>query len=87
VTVNAGVCRNSEGRLAGSTLTLDRALRNIVKLGASLEDALRMLTCNPAKLLGIENKKGRLHANADADIVLLNEDLQVTQVYTRGLPV
>jgi N-acetylglucosamine-6-phosphate deacetylase len=87
VTVNAGVCRNSEGKLAGSTLTLDRALRNIVKLGASLEEALRMLTFNPAKLLGIENKKGRLHANADADIVLFNENLEVTQVYTRGLPV
>ena len=87
VTVSGGVCRNSEGKLAGSTLTLDRALRNIVKLGASVEDAVRMLTANPAKLLGIENKKGRLHANADADIVLFNEALQVTKVFTRGLPV
>lgn len=87
VTVSSGVCRNSEGKLAGSTLTLDRALRNIVKLGTSVEDALRMLTANPAKLLGIENKKGRLHANADADIVLLNEQLEITQVYTRGLAV
>jgi N-acetylglucosamine-6-phosphate deacetylase len=81
------VCRNSEGKLAGSTLTLDRALRNIVGLGASLSDALRMLTLNPATLLGIEHKKGILHANADADIVLLDESLQVTQVLTRGLPV
>jgi len=87
VTVIDGVCRNSEGNLAGSTLTLDRALRNIVNLGVPLEDALGMLTANPAKVLGIERKKGRLHANADADIVLLNERLEVTQVYTRGLPV
>lgn len=87
ITVSGGVCRNSEGKLAGSTLTLDRALRNIVALGAKLEDALRMLTYNPAKLLGIENKKGALHANADADVILLSEDLQVTQVYTRGLRV
>jgi N-acetylglucosamine-6-phosphate deacetylase len=86
VTVSGGVCRNSEGTLAGSTLTLDRALRNIVKLGASVGDALRMLTYNPAKLLGIEHKKGVLHANADADVVLLNEALEVTQVFTRGLP-
>ena len=62
VTVSGGVCRNPEGKLAGSTLTLDRALRNIVKLGDSLGDALRMLTLNPAKLLGIEYKKGVLHA-------------------------
>ena len=87
VTVSGGVCRSAEGRLAGSTLTLDRALRNIVKLGNSLGDTLRMLTLNPAKLLGIEHKKGTLHANADADVVLLNEALQVTQVFTRGLPV
>jgi N-acetylglucosamine-6-phosphate deacetylase len=87
VTVSGGVCRNAEGRLAGSTLTLDRALRNIVKLGASLEHALQMLTWNPAKLLGIEHKKGALHTNADADIILLNDRLEVTQVYTRGLAV
>jgi N-acetylglucosamine-6-phosphate deacetylase len=87
VTVISGVCRNSEGRLAGSTLTLDRALRNIVNLGALLGDALRMLTLNPATLLGIEHKKGTLHPSADADLVLLNEALEVTRVYARGLPV
>jgi N-acetylglucosamine-6-phosphate deacetylase len=84
VTVSGGVCRNAEGRLAGSTLTLDRALRNIVNLGASLADALRMLTLNPAKLLGIEFKKGVLHAGADADIVLLDESLNLRRVWTRG---
>ena len=86
VTVSGGVCRNIEGKLAGSTLTLDRALRNIVNLGASLPGALGMLTMNPAKLLGIEHKKGVLRANADADIILLNERLEITQVYARGLP-
>lgn len=84
VTVSGGVCRNAEGKLAGSTLTLDRALRNIVGLGAPLSDALRMLTLNPAKLLGIEHKKGSLGAGADADIVLLDDALNVTQVWTRG---
>jgi N-acetylglucosamine-6-phosphate deacetylase len=87
ITVSGGICRSSEGKLAGSTLQLDRALRNIVKLGASLGDALRMLTLNPATLLGIEHKKGALRPNVDADIVLFNEALEVTQVYTRGLPV
>lgn len=87
VTVSGGVCRNAEGNLAGSTLTLDRALRNIVNLGASLREALGMLTLNPATLLGIEHKKGTLRPNADADLVLLNEALEVTRVFTRGLPV
>jgi len=84
VTVSGGVCRNAEGKLAGSTLTLDRALRNIVGLGTSLGDALRMLTLNPATLLGIECKKGSLRVGADADIVLLDESLNVTKVWTRG---
>ena len=86
VTVLNGVCRNAEGKLAGSTLTLDRALRNIVALGIPLPDAARMLTTNPAKLLGIEFKKGALRTGADADIVLLDQNLQITNVWTRGIP-
>ena len=86
ITVSGGVCRDAEGKLAGSTLTLDRALRNVVALGITLQDAVRMLTENPAKLLGIEFKKGALRTGADADIVLLDENLQVTNVWTRGLP-
>ncbi len=84
VTMSGGICRNSEGKLAGSTLTLDRALRNIVGLGIPLADAVRMLTLNPASLLGIEFKKGALRVGADADIVLLDEGLQLTNVWVRG---
>jgi N-acetylglucosamine-6-phosphate deacetylase len=85
VTVVDGVCRNAEGKLAGSTLTLDRALRNIIALGVPLANAVRMLTLNPATVLGIEFKKGALRTGADADILLLNEALQVTHVWTRGI--
>jgi N-acetylglucosamine-6-phosphate deacetylase len=85
VTVSGGVCRNAEGTLAGSTLTLDRALRNIVALGISLPDAVRMLTLNPASLLGIEFKKGSLRAGADADILLLDEGLHLAGVWARGV--
>jgi N-acetylglucosamine-6-phosphate deacetylase len=86
VNVVDGVARNSEGNLAGSTLTLDRALRNIVRLGWSLSDTVRMLTANPAKLLGLEFKKGALRTGADADLVLLNEALEITNVWARGVP-
>jgi N-acetylglucosamine-6-phosphate deacetylase len=85
VTLSGGVCRNTEGKLAGSTLTLDRALRNIVALGASVADAVRMLTLNPASLLGIEFKKGALRVGADADVVLLDEGLHVVRVWARGV--
>jgi N-acetylglucosamine-6-phosphate deacetylase len=84
-TVSGGVCRNTEGKLAGSTLTLDRALRNIVALGTSLADAVRMLTLNPASLLGIEFKKGALRVGADADVVLFDEGLHVAHVWARGV--
>lgn len=85
VTVSGGVSRNAEGKLAGSTLTLDRALRNIVNLGIPLADALRMLTLNPATLLSIEFKKGALRCGADADLLLLDAALNLTQVWTRGV--
>lgn len=85
VTVVDGVCRDAAGKLAGSTLTLDRALRNIVALGIPLANAVRMLTLNPATILGIEFKKGALRTGADADILLLNEALQITHVWARGI--
>jgi N-acetylglucosamine-6-phosphate deacetylase len=84
VRVSGGVCRNAEGKLAGSTLTLDCALRNIVALGVGLADALSMLTANPARLLGLEGRKGALVPGANADLVLLDAKLQVKDVMTRG---
>lgn len=84
VIVTGGVCRNTEGRLAGSTLTLDRGLRNVVALGVPFADAVRMLTLNPARLLGLEKKKGVLAPGADADLVLLDENLQVTGGFCCG---
>ena len=85
VNVSGGVCRSADGKLAGSTLTLDRALRNVVDLGVPLTDAIAMLTANPARLLGIEKRKGSLVPGADADIVLLDSKLQVAGVMTRGV--
>jgi N-acetylglucosamine-6-phosphate deacetylase len=79
------VVRNAEGKLAGSALTLDRALRNIMALGVGMMDALRMLTYQPAKLLGLEKRKGVLAAGADADLVLLDGKMEIAGVMTRGV--
>jgi N-acetylglucosamine-6-phosphate deacetylase len=84
VTVRDGVCRNGEGKLAGSTLTLDRALRNVVALGVSLKDAVRMATVLPARRLGLAGKKGIIAVGADADLVALTPELHVAGVMTRG---
>lgn len=85
VIVKDGVCRSADGKLAGSTLTLDRALRNVVSLGVPLSDALPMLTENPARLLGLESRKGVLAPGADADLVILDEKLHVVGTMTRGV--
>ncbi len=84
VTVKDGVCRNAEGKLAGSTLTLDRALRYVVALGVPLADAVRMATVLPARRLGLAGKKGILAVGSDADLVALTPDLRVAGVMTRG---
>jgi N-acetylglucosamine-6-phosphate deacetylase len=85
VNVTNGVCRNAEGKLAGSTLTLDRAVRQMVSLGVGLQDVVSMATLNPARVIGMETRKGILAAGADADLVLLDEQLQVAGVMTRGV--
>jgi N-acetylglucosamine-6-phosphate deacetylase len=85
VHVSGGVPRSADGKLAGSTLTLDRALRNIVALDVPLSGALAMLTANPARLLGLDGKKGALAPGADADLVFLDARLEVAGVMTRGV--
>jgi N-acetylglucosamine-6-phosphate deacetylase len=85
VSVKGGVCRNSEGKLAGSTLTLDRALRYLVELGVPFIEAVRMATVLPARRIGLAGKKGILAIGADADLVLLTQDLRVDAVMTRGV--
>ena len=84
-TVSGGVCRNAEGRLAGSTLTLDRAVRHMAGLGVPLRQAVQMATLNPARRLGIADKKGVLAPGADADLLLLTNDLEVAGVMARGV--
>jgi N-acetylglucosamine-6-phosphate deacetylase len=84
VKVSGGVARNAEGKLAGSTLTLDRALRNMVALGVPLSSALRMVTANPAKQIGLGARKGVLAPGADADLVFLDDKLEISGVMTRG---
>jgi N-acetylglucosamine-6-phosphate deacetylase len=85
VTVSGGVCRNREGKLAGSTLTLDRALQHMVRLGVPLIEAVRMATLNPAQRVGMAERKGVLAAGADADMIFLTPELKVANVYTRGV--
>jgi N-acetylglucosamine-6-phosphate deacetylase len=84
VHVQQGVCRDAEGRLAGSTLTQDRALKNLLEwTGWRLDDALPALTANPAQALAIEGR-GRIEPGAFADLVLLDKNFDVDRTYVSG---
>lgn len=75
----------SDGTRAGSTLTQIRALRNLKKFtGYSLEELLPLFTENPARLIGVYDRKGSIADGKDADLVLLTENLDIDGVFVRG---
>ena len=85
VKVTDGVCRNIEGRLAGSTLTQDRALQNMMRwTKVSLAEAVFMTSRNPAESMGIAGHKGSIEPGLDADLVLLDDDLNVQMTFCEG---
>ncbi len=78
--------RLKDGTRAGSTLTQIGALRNAVKFtGRPLEEILPIYTENPAKLIGVFDRKGSIAPGKDADLIVLDENLQIESVYLRGI--
>ncbi|ADL41461.1 N-acetylglucosamine-6-phosphate deacetylase [Caldicellulosiruptor obsidiansis OB47] len=82
VKVENGICKLADGTIAGSTLTIDKAIKNLTKIGIRLEDALRSATYNPSRLLSLEC--GAIKEGFRADFVLMDEDLNVKEVYVGG---
>lgn len=84
VTKCMGGVRLADGTLAGSTLTMDQALRNLVHtMGLTVQDASRRVSTNAADYVGASDR-GRLMAGAWADIVVLDADLQIQKVIVEG---
>lgn len=70
---------------AGSVTTMDRCVRNMVKfVDLSMQDAIKMATVNPAKVIGVDDRKGSLTRGKDADIVVLDEGLSVIMTLVEG---
>jgi N-acetylglucosamine-6-phosphate deacetylase len=79
-------CRNSEGKLAGSVLTQDRAVQNMIRLaGVTLREAVLMASYVPAQMAGVADRKGSLRPGFDADLVALHPDGTLAGVMTGGL--
>lgn len=86
VNVAGAVARDAAGALAGSTSSLLVGLRNLVRLGVPLVEAAGAATLMPARILGREDL-GRLRAGRPADIVVVDDRLEVVRVLRRGEPV
>lgn len=70
---------------AGSVATADRLLRTMInEAGVSIEDAVRMLTINPARVTGLSQSKGSIEVGKDADIVLFNTAIQIAMTLVNG---
>jgi N-acetylglucosamine-6-phosphate deacetylase len=73
------------GKLAGSVLTLERAIRNVMSFSKlNLQDALRLVTLNPALLIGMSEERGSLKPGSRADIVVLTPEGQLVQTLLGG---
>lgn len=85
VFVKDGSARLEDGTLAGSTLTMEKAIINMIEFaGISLEEASQMASLNPARLLGIDYKKGSIKVGKDADLVVLDADFNVKLTVVEG---
>jgi N-acetylglucosamine-6-phosphate deacetylase len=83
VKIRDGVARGPDGQLAGSVLTMIEAVRNLHALGVPLGDALAAASTVPARVLGITDA-GRLAPDAPADIVVVDDNLEIDRVLAGG---
>ncbi len=84
VTVSGGVARLTDGgSIAGSTLTMDSALRRAIGAGLSIMDAAAMTATTPARVLGLTDR-GALVSGLRADVVVLSDQLRVERVMRAG---
>jgi N-acetylglucosamine-6-phosphate deacetylase len=88
VRVKDGKCILDENTLAGSTLTLDRGVKNFAEFtGATIDQVARLASRNPARMAGFESKVGSLAAGRAADITVLSAQNEVVETILRGEPV
>ena len=85
VCMQNGVVRTATGGLAGSTLSLDAAVRNMVEhAGITAEDAIHMASLHPARLLGIDNQLGSLAPGKHATLIALDGGLHFQRIWIQG---
>jgi len=74
-----------DGTLSGSALTMLQAVRNgVEKAGIPLPEALRMASLYPAEILGLQDRFGSIRPGTAADLILLDEQLNLLEVFAEG---
>ena len=86
VIIEDGVCKLADhSALAGSIATMDRLIRTMVqKAEIPLADAVRMASETPARIMGVSDRKGTLQKGKDADIIVMDDKLQIRAVWAMG---
>ena len=85
ISVKNGIARNSEGSLAGSTLSLDIAVRNTMQFSRKpLEEIIPMVTTTPAREMGLSGTKGYIKPGYDADLILLDNEITIEKTIVNG---
>lgn len=83
--VKEGGCYTADGTIAGSALTMNRAIKTMhERVGISLREAIAMATEVPANAIGVSDAKGNLSVGKDADIVICDREMQVFKVLIKG---
>ena len=84
--IEDGVCKlKDHSSLAGSIATMDKVVKVAVEAGIPFEAAVRMASETPAKIMGCFDTVGSLEEGKDADVVLMNKDLEITGVWSQGV--
>lgn len=79
-----GAAKLEDGTLAGSNTNLINCVKNAVKYGISKEEAIKSASLNPAKVLGLENKIGSIKVGKSADLIVMDQDWEIHNVYIEG---
>ena len=83
--IQEGAVRLADGTLAGSVLTMERALQNVCSAtGRSLAEIWMTSSLNAARAIGVSSQKGSLEVGKDADLVLLDESFHVKSTIVKG---
>lgn len=87
VLIEDGVAKMRDRQsFAGSIATADRLVRNMHQMGgATIEEAVKMMSTVPARIMGCDHCKGKLKRNYDADIIVFDSDIAVKNVFINGI--